>query len=199
MSVHSLLQGTALASRRIFALLVCCALVAGAAAESPVRSIDVAYDGETYVVTAHIFAPVRRAIAWEVLTDFTHMAAWVPNLRESNVIKPGDNQLTIEQNGTAKLGPFSFPFTSVREIVMNPQTTIESRQIQGEMRRQQSLMTLSADAGGTQLVYRLELVPTGLAASAMSEERLKRDMEEQFTAIVAEMIKRSRADNKTAS
>ena len=156
------------------------------------RSIDVAYDGETYVVTAHMFAPVSRAIAWEVLTDFTHMAAWVPNLRESNVIKPGENQLTIEQHGTAKFGPFSFPYTSVREIVMNPQTTIESRQIQGEMRRQQSLMTLSADAGGTQLVYRLELVPTGLAARVMSEERLKRDMEEQFTAIVAEMIKRKK-------
>jgi len=192
MSVHSLLQGTALASRRIYTLLVCCVLVVGAAAESPVRSIDVAYDGETYVVTVHIFAPVSQAIAWEVLTDFTHMAAWVPNLRESNVIKPGENQLTIEQNGTAKFGPFSFPYTSVREIVMNPQTTIESRQIQGEMRRQQSLMTLGADAGGTQLVYRLELVPTGLAARVMSEERLKRDMEEQFTAIVAEMVKRKK-------
>jgi len=192
MYAQSILHGTARACRRISTLVVCCALVAGAAAESPVRSIDVAYDGETYVVTAHMFAPVSKAIAWEVLTDFTHMAAWVPNLRESNVIKPGENQLTIEQNGTAKFGPFSFSYSSVREIVMNPQTTIESKQIKGEMRRQQSLMTLSEDAGGTRLVYRLELVPTGLAARAISEERLKHDMEEQFTAIVAEMIKRKK-------
>ncbi len=192
MSAQSMLQGISRASRRIFAVMVCCALVAGAAAQSPVRSIDVAYDGETYVVTAHIFAPVSQAIAWEVLTDFSHMAAWVPNLRESNVIKPGGNQLTIEQDGTAKFGPFSFAYSSVREIVMNPQTTIESKQIKGEMRRQQSLMTLSADAGGTKLVYRLELVPTGMAARAISETRLKHDMEEQFTAIVAEMIKRKK-------
>jgi len=167
-------------------------LFAGSAADSPVRSIDVAYDGETYVVTVHMFAPVSQATAWEVLTDFAHMAAWVPNLKESNVIKFGENQLTIEQKGTAKVGPFSFPYTSVREIVMNPQTTINSKQIQGEMRRQQSLMTLSADAGGTQLVYRLELVPTWLAARAMSEGQLKRAMEEQFTAIVAEMIRRKK-------
>lgn len=187
-----MLQATALAGRRIFALFVCCALVVGAAVESPVRSIDVAYDGETYVVTAHMFAPVSQAIAWEVLTDFTHMAAWVPNVRESNVVKPGEKQLTIEQNGTAKFGPFSFPYTSVREIVMNPQITIESRQIKGVMRRQQSLMTLRADAGGTRLVYRLELVPTGLVAMVMSEERLKRDIEGQFTAIVAEMVNRKK-------
>jgi hypothetical protein len=189
---HLFLQRTARACGRILTLLVCCALVMGAAAESPVRSIDVAYDGETYVVTARVFAPVSQAIAWDVLTDFTHMAAWVPNLRESNVIKPGENQLTIEQNGTAKFGPFSFPYTSTREIVMTPQTTIESKQIKGEMRRQQSLMTISAEAGGTQLVYRLELVPSGLAAKVVSEERLKHDMEEQFTAIVAEMIKRKK-------
>ena len=187
-----MLHGIARACRRIFTLMICCAVVASAAAESPVRSIDVAYDGETYVVTAHMVAPVSKAIAWEVLTDFSHMAAWVPNLRESNVIKPGENQLTIEQNGTAKFGPFSFSYSSVREIVMNPQITIESKQIKGEMRRQQSLMTLSADAGGTRLVYRLELVPTGMAAKAISEERLKHDMEEQFTAIVAEMIKRKK-------
>ena len=192
MSGRNVRWGAALANRRIFSLLVCFALVAGAAAESPVRSIDVAYNGESYVVTAHMFAPVSQAIAWEVLTDFTHMAAWVPNLRESNVIKSGKNQLTIKQNGTANFGPFSFSFTSVREIVMTPQTAIESKQVQGEMRRQQSLMTLSADAGGTQLVYRLELVPTGLAARVMSAERLKRDMEKQFTAIVAEMIKRKK-------
>jgi hypothetical protein len=120
-------QGIALAaSPRIFTLLVCFALVVGAAAESPLRSIDVANNGETYVVTAHVFAPVSQAIAWEV--------------------------------GTAIFGPFSFPYKS----------------------------------GGTQLVYRLELVPRGLAAVVMSEERLKRDMEEQFTAIVAEMIKRKK-------
>ena len=151
MSVHAWLQGAALASRRIFTLLVCFALVVGAAAGSSMRSIDVAHNGETYVVTVHMFAPVSNAIAWEVLTDFTHMAAWVPNLRESNVIKSGKNQLTIKQIGSARLGPFSFPYTSVREIVMNPQTAIESKQVQGEMRRQQSLMTLGADAGGTQL------------------------------------------------
>jgi transposase len=82
--------------------------------------------------------------------------------------------------------------SSIALTLMNPQTAIESKQIHGEMRRLQSLMTLSADAGGTQLAYRLELVPTGLAAGVMSEERLKRDMEEQFTAIVAEMIKRKK-------
>jgi hypothetical protein len=167
-----------------------CILAATPDAWSQVRSIDVAHDGDTYVVTVQIFAPVNRAIAWDVLTDFTHMAGWVPNLRESVVVKAGDRQMTIEQSGTAKFGGVGFSYTSVREIVLDPQTTIRSTQIKGSMRRQESLMTLSTEGDGTRMQYRLELVPSLLASAALSQDRLKQEMEEQFTAIVGEMTKR---------
>ncbi len=168
------------------------AIAAGASAQSPVRNIDVTYDGETYVVKADMFAPVVSTIAWDVLTDFPHMAGWVPNLRESNVLKQDGQQVTIEQRGNAKFGALSIPYTSVREIVMNPQTTIRSTQVKGSMRRQQSLMTLSADGDGTRLLYQLELVPSFLASGVLSKDFLRHEIEEQFTAIVGEMIKRKK-------
>lgn len=40
-------------------------------------------NGFTVDMLAH--APVRPALAWEVLTDFDHMADFVPNLRTSRV------------------------------------------------------------------------------------------------------------------
>ncbi len=183
-------QGFAHVCLRGWLALAVCAITASAAAQSPVRSIDVAYDGETYVVKVQMFAPVTRAIAWDVLTDFANMAGWVPNVRESIVVKPGDKQITIEQRGTAKFGGLSFPYTSLREIVLNPQATIQSTQIKGSMRRQQSLMTLSTEGDGTRLQYQLELVPSWFASAALSKDRLKQEIEEQFTAIVGEMIKR---------
>jgi hypothetical protein len=193
MSTRASLQGFAHAwLRGWLALAAACAIAANAAAQSPVRSIDVAYDGETYVVKAQMFAPVSQAIAWDVLTDFTHMAAWVPNVRESSIVRPGDKQMTIEQSGIAKFGLLSFSYTSLREIVLNPQTTIESTQIKGSMRRQQSVMTLSTEGDGTRLQYQLELVPSGLASTVLSQDRLKHDIEEQFTAIVGEMIRRKK-------
>jgi uncharacterized membrane protein len=167
-------------------------LATGAAAESPVRSIDVTYDGTTYVVNAQMFAPVPQAVAWDVLTDFPNMAKWVPNVVESRVVTPGDKQMTIEQKGNAKFGALSFSYTSLREMVLNPQATIQSTQVKGSMKKQVSLMTLSADTGGTKLQYRLELIPTWPASSVLSPDFLKHELDEQFTAIVAEMVKRKK-------
>lgn len=192
MTTRVSLQGFANACLRGCLALAACAFAASASAASPVRSVDVTYDGETYVVNAQIFAPVDQAIAWDVLTDFGNMAKWVPNVVESRIVKPGDKQLTIEQKGNAKFAGLSFSYTSLREIVLNPQMTIQSTQVKGSMKKQLSLMTLSADADGTKLQYRLELIPTWPASSVVSPDFLKHEINEQFTAIVEEMIKRKK-------
>jgi len=185
-------QGFAHACLRGCLALIACALAASASAESPVRSIDVTYDGDTYILTAQMFAPVSQAIAWDVLTDFANMAKWVPNVVESRIVKPGDKQMTIEQKGNAKFAGLSFSYTSLREIVLNPQATILSTQVKGSMRKQVSLMTLSSEGDGTKLQYRLELVPTWPASSVLSPDFLKHETTEQFTAIIEEMVKRKK-------
>ncbi len=190
MTTPASLQTFARACRFGWLALAVGILVASPAARSQVRNIDVVHDGDTYVVTVQVFAPVNRAIAWEVLTDFPNMAGWVPNLRESIVVKPGDRQMTIEQRGTAKFGGVGFSYTSVREIVLEPQTTIRSTQVKGRLRKQESLMTLSSEGDGTRMQYRLELVPSLLASAALSQDRLRQEIEEQFSAIVGEMTKR---------
>jgi uncharacterized membrane protein len=40
--------------------------------------------------------------------------------------------------------------------------------------------------------YRLELIPSFFASTVLSPDFLKHEIEEQFTAIVAEMIKRKK-------
>lgn len=67
-----------------------------------------------------------------------------------------------------------------------------SEPVKGEMKRQQSLMELSPEANGTRLQYRLELEPSGLASAVISQDRLKHDIDEQFTAIVGEMVRRKK-------
>ena len=60
------------------------------------------------------------------------------------------------------------------------------------MRRPESLMTLAPDGNGTRLVYHVEMVPDGLAATVMSKEFLEHELRDQFSAIIAEMVRRSR-------
>ena len=133
-----------------------------------------------------------RDSAWDVLTDFSHMAGWVPNVSESKVLTPGDKEESIEQDGTAKFAGLSFPYTSVRAIVMDPQKSILSTQTKGSMRHQTSLMKLSPDGDGTLMEYRLEVEPNLIASTVMSKDFLSHQIEDQFTAIVGEMIKRKK-------
>ena len=163
-----------------------------AATETPIRSIDIAQDSGTYVANVVMFAPVATNIAWQVLTDFDHMAEWVPNVRESKVVAREPNAVTIEQHGVAKFGVASFPYVSVRHIEPDAPRTIRSTQIKGSMRRLESLMTLAPDGNGTKLVYHLEMVPGALAATVMSKEFLEHELREQFGAIIGEMVHRSR-------
>ncbi len=193
MSPRVSLQAFAHAWLRGCLALVACAFAAGAAAQSPVRSIDVVQDGDSYVLTAQMYAPANLAIVWDVLTDFENMEKWVPNVIESRVVTPGEKQMTIEQKGNAKFGALSFSYVSLREIVLTPKTSILSTQVKGSMKKQMSLMTITPDGeSGTKLQYKLELVPSFIAARVVSADFLKHEINEQFTAIIGEMVKRKK-------
>lgn len=174
-------------------LVVAILMFAGTAtaADSPIRTIDVTYDGEAYVLNAIIFAPVAPAVAWDVLTDFDHMAQWVPNVAESKVMKREDTSVTIEQHGVAKYGALSFPYTTERKVELKPQDAIKSNQLRGSLRRVESMMLLEPEGKGTRLTYHLEIVPSFLAATVMSKSFLEHEAGEQFGAIVGEMIRRA--------
>lgn len=162
------------------------------AAESPIRSVDITQDSDRYRADVVMFAPVPLSVAWDVLTDFDNMARWVPNVKESKATATETNSVTVEQQGVAKFGIFSFPYTSVRQMQLNPQKTVKATQIKGSMRELQSLMTLTPDGSGTQLNYHLEMVPQGPAALVLSKDFLDHELREQFTAIIGEMVRRNR-------
>jgi carbon monoxide dehydrogenase subunit G len=164
---------------------------ASAAADSPIRSIEVAYDGETYVVNAIMFAPVGQAVAWEVLTDFDHVAQWVPNVAESKVLKREDTSVTVQQRGVARVGAVSFPYVTERRIELKPPNGIRTVQLKGSLRRVESSILLEPDGKGTRIRYRLEIVPSVLARTVMSERFLEHEVDEQFSAIVGEMVRRA--------
>lgn len=179
---------------------VALALFAGAGAfaqekaqdKSPVRSFDIVQNDDGYVANVVMFAPVAPAVAWNVLTDFENMQKWVPNVRESKVAARDGNTVTVEQKGVARFGLLSFPYESARRMQLDPQTSIQSTQVSGSMRRLVSLMKVSPEGAGTRLDYKLEIEPAGIAATVMSKKFLQHEVTEQFTAIVGEMVKRGK-------
>lgn len=175
----------------MLALLLATTAATAAAADSPIKSIDVARDGDAYVVNAVMFAPVAQSIAWDVLTDFDNMQGWVPNVTQSKATKREENSVIVEQRGVAKFGAASFPYVTERKIDMAKPSSIKTTQLKGSMRRVESTLHLEPDGKGTKINYHLEIVPSVLASTVMSKPFLEHEVTEQFTAIVGEMVRRS--------
>jgi carbon monoxide dehydrogenase subunit G len=173
------------------ALLTAAVAAPAAAADSPIRVIDIAQNDQGYVATLQMYAPVQAGVAWDVLVDFDNMQKWVPNVRSSQITNRDGNTMNVEQKGVAKFGILSFPYTSVRRMELDPQKTIKATQVQGSMRRMMSLMKVTPDGNGTRLEYRLELEPAGVAATVLTKDFLKHELTEQFTAVVGEMVRRT--------
>jgi carbon monoxide dehydrogenase subunit G len=184
--------------RRLLAATVVCvplaaitgASMAAVGGDSPIRSIDVQQKAEGYSADVVMIVPVPQSVAWDVLTDFEHQANWVPNVKESKVIKRDGDTLVIEQQGSAKFGLASVPYTSQRRQELVKPTSIHSTQVSGSMRKIDSMMRLEPDGNGTRLNYHLDLVPSLLTVAVVNKQALEKQLDEQFTAIIGEMMRR---------
>lgn len=175
---------------RSLVLALALACNAAAAADSPVRKLDVTFENDAYVVNAVFFASAPPNVAWDVLTDFDKLQGWVPNVAESKVLKREDTVVTVEQRGVAKYGAASFPYVTERRIELKPPSGIKTAQVKGNMKRVESTIALEAEGKGTRIVYHLEIVPSLLASTVMSKKFVEHEVGDQFTAIVGEMTRR---------
>ena len=177
---------------RLLLALLALACTPAFAADSPTRSLDVAYEGDAYIVNAIFFAPAPQSIAWDVLTDFENLQKWVPNVSESKIVKRDEGSVTVEQRGVARYGLASIPYTTERKISLKPSSGIKTAQIKGNMRRVESTIALEPDGNGTRIVYHLEIVPSAFAGTVMSKKFVEHEVGEQFGAIIGEMTRRTK-------
>ena len=177
---------------RWLALALAVAAFACRAAPAPIRDIRVVQNGSTYVCDVDMLVAVPQAVAWSVLTDFDHMAQWVPNVRSSRVLQRDAAAITVEQRGVVKLGIAGFPYATERRIELHAPAAIHATQTKGSLRRVESLMLLEPEGAGTHLTYHLELVPSRLAGAVLSTRNLEQELAEQFGAIIGEMLRRNR-------
>ncbi len=158
--------------------------------QAPRIQVSVSQAGEVFTVEATVAAPVSQKTAWEVLTDFDHMAAFSASLTLSKVVSRQQNTLIVQQDGVAKVGIFSFSYQSEREVRLDPMKRISSRNLSGTAKRMESETQISKAATGVQITYRAEIVPDSALARMFSASHLQQQAEEQFKFLVAEMQRR---------
>jgi hypothetical protein len=153
-------------------------------------AVSVANKGEAFIIDATIDVPVAPQMAWEVMTDFDHMAVFLDNLKSSRVVSRNGNTWIVSQQGVAHYGLLSFSFASEREMRLEPVLRILARQVTGTARAMQSEAKIIPVNTGVQIQYHAETVIESTLARLFGASFLRHEVEEQFRGMGSEMLRR---------
>lgn len=192
-AVRAMLGGDFARRARAGVWLVVLLLVAGIAVaeEGESSRFDVTRQSGEFVVEGWLSVAVPPSVAWAVLTDYDHMAEFIPDMRESRRVAGEGDALRVWQKGVTRVGPFSFDYEVERDVWITPETLIRSRGIRGNMKKLELETTLAADPVGVKIHYRAEIVPDFWVPPLLGPRLIRTQAEQQFRALVAEMKRRA--------
>lgn len=165
----------------------------GQQAESLADDIEIAVRKEGATVIVDVGMPVKASLrsAWEVLTDYDHMADFFPNLDSSKVVQQQGNRLRIEQTGKVAYGPLSFPFESIREIVLTPYSKVHSKAVGGTIKHGEAITRLVSEGSTTRIFYHSESVPNTWVPPGIGPNLIAGRTREQFASLREEILRRA--------
>jgi hypothetical protein len=156
------------------------------------RDIDVKVQivGDEFRTYVSLFVPAPRQHVWDVLTDYDRAPQFTPDLEESKVIRRTGDTLRLFQKSRVRWGPFAVPLETVSDIRLTAPERTETRLVRGSMDKYESVTVLVPEAGGTRVVFRSQAVPGSVLANLAGESLVKREAEEHFRSLRAEIMRR---------
>lgn len=141
-------------------------------------------------IDAELTIPASAREVWDVLTDFENAPRFISNLASSKVLARNGNVVRVAQTGRAGFGPFSFEFKSTREVTLTPFEKLESRMIEGNMKRLRSITELETVGKATRLTHHSESVPESLLLLNLGRSVIESETQEHYREILREVLRR---------
>jgi hypothetical protein len=162
------------------------------AATDPDADIDVKVTraGDTLVIDVGARVPVSQQEAWDVLTDFDHMATIVSNLESSRVLERSDGRVVVAQKGGRNEGVLRFAFETVREVELRPYSYMRAHLLSGTVERLDGTTTLTPRNDGTFIASHGDCVTGTWVPPLVGEIFLRNATREQYADLRREMIRR---------
>lgn len=186
------------ARRRAFGLLLAGALLTlhGPAAAQEVL-IETVRKGDLITLIASAELQVDTGTVWGVISDYDHLAEFIPDMQSSHVIQREGDKVLIEQTGQIGFLVFQQPVAVRLEVHESPQRVIEAHAVGGNLKEMEGRYALERlPSGAVRLTYSGRLVP-GFAVPPVIGTLLVRNLlSEQFTALVREIIRRDLAAHR---
>jgi ribosome-associated toxin RatA of RatAB toxin-antitoxin module len=195
--VHPMLSLRVPRRSRLFAVGVCAALVAPAAplahAATEFTVAAVAHD-EGVAVTARAVLRAPVELVWQTLTDYDHLAKFVPGLSSSRVVSRQGADSIIEQKGGARFWLFSYPIRVTLHSNEKPYQGIDVHLVQGNLRRLDGGYRIEPlPDGNTELIWSGLIEPDRPLPDFVKIALLRNNISDQFAGMVREIERRAAA------
>jgi ribosome-associated toxin RatA of RatAB toxin-antitoxin module len=173
-------------------------LVALTLAPAPGRAagpvvIDARFLGNAVEVSASARLRASARLIWQTLTDYNHLARFVPGMTSSRVVGHRDGAVMVAQTGTAGILFFEYPIDVVVAAYEHPRSSIEMKLVRGDMRRLEGTYRIEPVPGGDATVLRWQGIvePDLLLPPIIGIIALRDDIAAQFRGVVGEIERRA--------
>ena len=143
-------------------------------------------------VQGSFVAPVSRDVAWEVLADYDSIGQFVRSVRKSQVERQPDGRLLVRQEAVGGVFVFRRRMQVLLEIQEDFRTRIRFRDILGkDFRSYAGEWRITAELGGTRVVYEVAAEPRSAVARALCRGSLRNAARDLLEQVRSEMIRRA--------
>jgi carbon monoxide dehydrogenase subunit G len=173
------------------ALLLAGALCMPAAGHAQQVAIETHGQGESITVTASAEMRVDPRTVWGVITDYDHLAEFIPSMRSSRVVRRAADHLLVEQTGEFGFLWFSQPVQARLVVVEVPPQSVVAHAVGGNLREMEGRYTVTVmPEGMVRLSYSGRLVPDFAVPPVIGRMVVRNVLADQFSAMVEEIVRR---------
>jgi ribosome-associated toxin RatA of RatAB toxin-antitoxin module len=151
----------------------------GAIADQIAVSSEV-LEGRKRRIVAQTELPYALENIWHILTDYDHLADFIPSLKASRRVEHPENGIRVEQIGSQSLLKVKFCARVVLDMVETFPQRIDFTMVEGDFKEFQGAWLLQPTAVGstpsTHVEYTLDVLPSRLMPVNLIERKLSHNL-----------------------
>jgi len=174
----------------ILARFAAIALLCPALAAAQDIAFDVSRAGDVISVEASADIRADADTAWKVLTDYDHLADFIPDMKSSRVILRNADGALVEQKGSIDFLFFSQPVDVTLAVIEEPRRRVFARGVAGNLTDLEARYELEPTATGVSLHYHGRFVPGFAVPPLIGMSVVRSVLRRRFSAMVDEIVRR---------
>lgn len=145
--------------------------------------------GKMYQIASSGAVAAAPAAVWRILTDYNHMADYVPDMKSARVVERDGNTVILEQHGAARLLFFSRDIRLVVQVHEQAPNRIDVSLIDGDMKvyRCKWEIVPVAATGGSKILYTATIEPKFYVPGLVGASLVKNDIAKMMKAVLARL------------